>query len=260
MRKSSFLVNSRRDQIIQELEKNDAVYIDKMSQLLNVSNVTIRRDLELLEKSGRVVRFHGGAKLNKENNQLSTLEEKLQLNVKEKRLITQKAAEFVQDDDIVFVNNGSTVAFIPQYITSNNVTIISNNARLPSCEFGQNITLHVTGGALDRKMMSLTGQFAIHALKQVYANKCLIGVNGITAECGITTSILEEAAVNSLMISRCNGKRIVVADSSKVGRLLSFISSPIDNIDVLITTTLADKEAIKKLRDCGVEVIDLPIE
>lgn len=258
MRNSSYMVSNRREEIFRRLQEQGTLFIDQLSQDLNVSEVTIRRDLNILEASGNIIRFHGGAKLSTPNRYVSTMEEKLHLNIEEKILIAQKAAKFIHHDDMVFINTGSTVTYIPQHIESDNVTIITNNARLPICEYGQNITLHMTGGALDRKMMSLTGHLAIHALEQMYASVCLIGVNGITAENGITTSIYQEAEVNALMINRCQGKRIVVADSSKVGRALNFVTAPISSIDILITTTRANQECIRQLRESGVEVVLVP--
>ncbi|MDO4573224.1 MAG: DeoR/GlpR transcriptional regulator, partial [Clostridia bacterium] len=95
---------------------------------------------------------------------------------------------------------------------------------------------------------------------RVYATKCILGVNGITAEDGITTSIHQETSINSLMLRRCKGERIVVADSSKVGHSYDFISASIDMIDCLITDSDADEADLERLRAAGVKVLVVPAE
>ena len=92
-------------------------------------------------------------------------------------------------------------------------------------------------------------------IRDSYATVCVLGVNGISAEDGITTSLYQETEINDAMLNRCRGKRIVAADSSKVGRTLNFISAPIDKIDMLVTTARADPAEIEKLKARGVEVL-----
>lgn len=93
------------------------------------------------------------------------------------------------------------------------------------------------------------GDFATNVINQIYANLSILGVNGITAENGATTSNLQETIVNGKMVERCTGKVIIIADSSKIGKTHSFTSAQIQDIDILITGADADPEELRRIRE-----------
>lgn len=261
MRKSIFQVNRRQQALLMQLEQEHVVYVNRLSEQYGVSEITIRRDLESMEKAKLVTRFHGGAKLpNEPAEAIPPFEEKGLRNLDEKVLIARQVAELIREDDTVFMNSGSTVAHIPPLLEDKRVTIITNNAKMAGVDYGENVSLLITGGMHNKISQSLTGDLTKYALEQVYATVCVLGVNGISAEVGVTTSLYQETEINETMLNRCRGKRIVAADSSKVGRTLNFISAPIGKIDLLVTTSRADTEEIEKLRAEGVEVIVVPYQ
>ena len=261
MRRSVFQVNRRQQAVLEQLEREGVVYVSRLSQKFSVSEITIRRDLESMERAHLLTRFHGGARAVEEPAEAVPLfDEKGLRNIDEKLLIARQVAQLIQEDDMVFMNSGSTVTHIPQFLQGKRVTIITNNAKMSCVDYGENVNLLLTGGLHNKITQSLTGDLAKHALEQVYATVCVMGVNGISAEDGITTSLYQEAEINNTMLNRCRGKRIVAADSSKVGRTLNFISAPIEKIDVLVTTSRADPEEVEKLRRRGVEVLIVPYE
>lgn len=255
MRRSSADVNARRDAIIEILENKKTCYTEELAKMLGASDVTVRRDLDTLASEGKVARFNGGAALPEKASDVDSFEKKLQLNSEEKILIAKKAAEFIHENDMVFLNSGTTVLYIPEFIDCHNVTIITNNVRMPYSNRIQDIGVTFTGGALNAKTMSLGGRFALMTLKQVYGSICILGVNGIDAESGVTTSVYQETEINELMLERCKGKKIVVADSNKIGKARSYISSKLDSIDYLITTSKADSDQLSKISKKGVRII-----
>ena len=99
------------------------------------------------------------------------------------------------------------------------------------------------------------GEFAINSIRKVTANKCFLGASGISAAGGVTSSIIQEVAVNQSMISQCSGPKIVVAESSKIGVRHSFFSYGLNMVTHLITDSGADPEELARIRDCGVETI-----
>lgn len=261
MRKSVFQVNKRQKEVLSQLEQDGVVYVTRLSERFGVSEITIRRDLETMERARLLTRFHGGARLPEEPAEAVPLfDEKGRRNLDEKILIARRVAELIHEDDMVFMNSGSTVTHIPQFLQNKRVTIITNNARMACVDYGESVSLLLTGGIHNKITQSLTGDLAKRALEQVYATVCVLGVNGISAEDGITTSLYQETEINDAMLNRCRGKRVVAADSSKVGRTLNFISAPIDKIDMLVTTSRADPAEVEKLKARGVEVLVVPCE
>ncbi len=257
MRNSDSIVHTRRQNIIKLLRSNGRLSIKDISDAFSVSDITIRRDLEVLESQNLVERSHGSVTLHKNLLEESTpkFDDKSTIFTAEKERIARVAALRIQEGDVIFVNAGTTVLYLPKYIRVPHVRIVTNNACMATAEGQDNIELFITGGERYPKTQSLVGDMAIYSLSRINANKCILSVNGITAEQGITSSYYMETSVNFTMLSRCSGERIVIADSSKIGRVFSFVSAGIDLVDTLITDAGADKEELAKLERAGVSVV-----
>lgn len=256
MRSSRSVVEKRRTKIMQMLETDGIVNVNELSKLLGASPLTIRRDLDALENSCLLERFYGGAqpihlKNGKENNIFSS---GLTLH---KHAIAKRAASFVEDGDIIFINTSSTALAILPYITAKQVTVITNNVRAITCERRKDMMLVFTGGELHQPKEAMVGDFATNNLNQVTASKCFLGCNGLTVEEGLTTAVLQESSINSLMLTRVTGPRYIVADKTKIGRRLNFIYGPISKITCLITDTEAPISEVEKFRQY-VEVWQVP--
>ncbi len=254
MKRHKSIVDSRRRQILLALEENETVKVDELAKQLNVSSLTIRRDLEYYEEQNLVERFYGGAML---VNQL-VARNKPSLNFAlAKHAIACKAAEFIEEGDTIFLNTSSTALLLLKYLKNKRVTVITNNGKAIFSEKGPNISVVLSGGELREPKEAMVGEFAINNLSRVTATKSVIGCSGITAESGITTAVLQEVAINELMLNRVANQRIILADHSKIGRNHSFISGSIELVSILITDTLADKEAVEKIKSKGVRVIQV---
>lgn len=256
MKNSALLVEERRNRILDILREEKKVKVAQLSSQMKVSEITIRRDLDLLEKENLVMRFHGGAQILEDpGSSLPIFNKKQAANMAKKDCIGRKTAELIEDDDVVFMNSGTTVLCVLKYITSNNVRVITNNAMAPSVDCSSRVGVILTGGECGRDTKSLAGDFAMTTISKVYATKCILGANGISANAGITTSIHQETSINNMMLQRCVGKRIVVADSSKIGRSVDFVTADIDAIDCLVTDSEADPAEVRRLENLGIEVI-----
>jgi DeoR/GlpR family transcriptional regulator of sugar metabolism len=110
------------------------------------------------------------------------------------------------------------------------------------------MTLILTGGEVCPPENMLVGDFTLDAMKNIRVSKSFLGCNGITAQKGITTSILQESTINDLILARTSGKKLIVADRTKVGRISNFTCGTCDRLSCLITDSLASKEEVKKLR------------
>jgi DeoR/GlpR family transcriptional regulator of sugar metabolism len=117
------------------------------------------------------------------------------------------------------------------------------------------VELVLSGGEIHSRKRSMVGDLAVHFLSRISANKAFIGVSGISADMGVTTSVLQETAVNEVLMKRCNGMCYVLADHSKVGIQNNFLSAPIDLVHTLITDEAADASELNRIRHKGVDVI-----
>lgn len=254
MRNSQSVVDTRRKKILDLLDETGFVKISDLAKRLNVSPLTIRRDLEALDDHDMIERFYGGAALVQRSADSNIFSSAYTLH---KQAIAQKAATLVQDGDTIFINTSSTALAILPYINAKQVTVITNNMRATACKRREDMILMLTGGELRLPKEAMVGDFATNNLSTVTANKCFLGCNGITTQEGLTTAVFQEAAVNRLMLTRVTGPRYVLADKSKIGRQLNFIYGPLDEVTCLITDTEAPQDEIEKLRQT-MEVIQVP--
>jgi DeoR/GlpR family transcriptional regulator of sugar metabolism len=228
--------------------------MDDLYGMLDTSEATVRRDLEWLERAGVVERTHGGAIL---SQRLALEPEYLlraQKHIEEKRLIGALAASLIDDNDVVFINSGTTTTQVIRNIRENaGITVFTNNVH-GVLELGKaGFKNHLIGGEFQPHSNSVAGRFAIDNLRQVYADKAILGVDGVSLLYGCTVPSNPEAEVVKQMIERTRGKVFIVADSSKWGVVANFQISTIDGIDKLISDGGLDPAAIAALSASSVE-------
>lgn len=263
MKKTQSIVSKRRKRILEYLKTNETISTNDLAEILNISPLTLRRDLQALDEEGLIIRHYGGAKLvtpsddiishdnNSENNNISLI------LTKKKKIIAKYAADLVNDGDTIFINSSSTALCMLEHLGNKRVNIVTNNGKALNSTIGPNIELVLTGGQVYERKQSLVGDFATYILSKITADKCFLGVSGIAADSGISTSVLQETLINHEMINRCNGPVYILADSSKVGRHHNFSSGDINEISHLITDCDISEAEIKDLEDKGVKVIPL---
>lgn len=243
----------RRERIQEYLAVHQIARTADLCELLDTSEATVRRDLEWLEKEGILERTHGGAVL----NQRMTFEPEYMLRAQrypeEKRLIGMLAASLIEDDDIVFINSGTTTTQVIRHIRDGaGISVFTNNLNA-ALEVGEAGFQHyLIGGEFQPRSKSVAGRFAIENLRQVYANKAIIGVDGISPKHGCTVPTNAEAEVVKLMIERTKGEIILVADHSKWGVVSNFQIACMDEIDILVTDEGLDVSAIESLETYNV--------
>ncbi len=257
MNSRSFVYN-RHLRILDILKDKGSVSVDELAEALDVSAVTIRRDLDVLDQRGFLVRTHGGAlPMNQRVEQVPERQfnEKDILNVMEKKRIAEKAVELVQDGEIIFMNSGSTLLFFIKALRNKRVKIITNNAAAIDCEHDPLVEFMFLGGEYREQSRSFVGEIPINTLKNFYSNHTFLGTNGLDLERGLTTSNYQECSINQAMIENTHGKVIVLADSSKLGKVSNFISSELNKVDVVVTDTGCPDSIKKQLIEKGIEVI-----
>ncbi|UNY97289.1 transcriptional repressor AgaR [Zhouia spongiae] len=244
----------RRSKILELLDIKGQVNVNELSQELGVSEVTIRNDLDKLEKSKLLIRAHGGAF--KTSNIALTVTEKKKINLEVKRLIGKKAASLIEEEESVILDSGTTTFEISNNLNDfKNLTVISNALDIVNnLSKYENLDVFMPGGYLKEFSMSLVGPMAERNFRQLFCNKLFLGVDAIKPDLGVFTHHMEEAYLNQIMIDIAE-EVIVVADSSKFKRSgLAFICS-FEKIDKLITDDQIEKEHLIALEKNNVEVI-----
>ena len=248
--------HERHTRILQLMRQGGFVSVVDLSQELNVSQMTIRRDLDELKELGLLTRHHGGASLAPERGDMEwpfMLREREHLAQKER--IGHKAASYVEHGDVVILDGGSTVLQAANHLTQDRLTVVSNC--LPTLSIlavRRNINLMGTGGTFYWDNQCFIGPIAVAALNSINANIALMGTSGLSIKNGMTNRKIEEAAVKRAMIE-ASARRVLLMDSSKMNCHTLATVGPVDMIDILVTDdglALEDKEALEAQ---GVEVV-----
>ena len=255
MKQSRHLIEARRAGILKMLKERKKMRVEELSNCFQVSELTIRRDLEELDKKGEIVRFFGGAEIREEAMPVMKFTEKEVINREEKELVAQCAADLIQRESSIFMNSGTTVLEVMKRIKNKHATIITNNAQAGNALENGNCDLLCTGGIYNSATCSFIGEYSTNLIKETFAETAVLGVNGINVGSGITTSLFQETVLFKLMLERCRGKKIIVTDGSKVGRTKNYKSADIKQIDILITTSRADPQELEKIKNAGIQLI-----
>lgn len=246
----------RRVRIRELLEANRIVSGSELSESLGVSEATIRRDLECMEADGILERTHGGAILSRRMKLEPEYAVKVLAHPEEKSSIGALAASLIEEGDIVFTNSGTTCAQVIRHIPSGwNVTVITSNLGAALEVRDGSVELILLGGTVYPRSNSVGGRFASETLRQVYANKTFVGVDGMSPKHGFTVPSGPEAEIIRMMIERTRGPVIVVADHSKWGVVSDFEVARLDQIHTLVTDEGFDARASAELATRNVRVL-----
>lgn len=259
MKSSIKEIKERREEIIDLLfsEENNSKTVKNLATTFQVSEMTIRRDLNHLQEIGLVNRFHGGASLIVDTQKNKSKNEYMIERIKEE--ISKKAAEYINDNSTLYINSGTTALNIVDHLKKLSLIIVSNNIRLYQKDIGPNSTVIITGGEVRLPKEVLVGSLAMDALSTMHADIAVMSCSGISAEKGVTTDNPHEARINKLMINNTSGIVILVADYRKVGKDTNFMVTELADIDILITDAYSDIDAIRKIEESGVTVVQVNV-
>ena len=229
-------IAERHKLIIEALSKDGFVAVENLSTQLDVTSVTIRKDLRQLEKKGLLYRTHGGASPISPHIVERNVVEKEKINIEQKKRIGIAAAKLIEEKDSIILNSGSTICeFAKNILTQNSLTIVTSSvtATLILSEV-DNINLLLLGGRFRKSSMSVIGNYSTGLLSNITCTKCFLGVDGIDIDFGITTSNIEEAELNKSMMN-VSIRTIVLCDSSKFRNKGFAKICDIDDVDIIIT-------------------------
>lgn len=250
------LPNQRREKILELIREDGQAKVLNLSKIFKVTEVTIRQDLERLEKEGFIVREHGGAYLKNIDLSVRNFTLQNQDNLPEKMIIAKKALEFINDGDTIILDSGSTTTEIAKLITGfNNLTIITNAlniALILGADPG--INLVVTGGEFKAPTLSLTGQKAADFFQNLHVDKLFLACAGIALKSGLTYPGISDICVKRAMIESAD-ETYLVADSSKIGKNAFASLGALSLINYLITDSKIKDEDIEWLQTYDVKFL-----
>ncbi|WP_295750152.1 DeoR/GlpR family DNA-binding transcription regulator [uncultured Oscillibacter sp.] len=235
------LAEQRAERILRELAQRRAATVTDLCQVTGASEATIRRDLNALAKQGKLSKVHGGAMLMTAEflGEELDMETKRQLRTEEKDRAARYAAGLIRDDDVVFLDAGTTILRMAEHLPSSKALFLTNSIECACRLMERNLRTHVLGGMLKAGTMALIGAETLEALRRYNFTKAFLGVNGVTVAQGFTTPDPEEAAVKSLAAERAQTV-YVLADSSKFGQVTAAVMFPIEAA-CIITDRLPDQ-------------------
>lgn len=251
----TYIPADRQTRIRRLIKEKGIVKVVELSRMFGVTELTIRRDLDVLEKQGVLDRTHGGAILRHRMKTEPLYTEKDQTNRTEKEKIGRAVNNVVEEGDTLLINTGSTTSQVLRHLSGKPLRVISSNANAIMEVEDPNIELLLTGGIFRKQSNSLIGFFAHSMLEQVCGSKAIIGVDGLSIKFGLTTPVQQEAEVTRLMIERTQGPVIVVADHNKMGVVSNFVTAPIKKVNILITDSGIKPDFRKMLEEMGIRVI-----
>ena len=247
---------AERHRRIQELlRERQAVRVSTLSELLGVSEVTVRRDLEELERRGLLERTHGGAIAAQRMRIEPAYLEAITLHADQKRRIGEIAAGLVQPGDTIFLNGGTTTLQVFRHLEAPGAKVVTNHVGIALESSDRGVELILVGGEYRSPSNSCVGMFAADTVRKVFATKAILGVEGVSRRTGLTAAAAQEANIARVMIDQTQGQVIVVADSSKLGTVADFAIGPIDQVSVLVTDLGIDDEYRQELMELGLDVI-----
>ena len=246
---------SRREQIMELIHSQGRVKVAELSDKYGISEVSIRKDLEALEAQGQLTRIHGGAVgMNKLYVNMD-LNERFKTNAAAKKSVAELAARFIDDNDTIMMNAGTTLTYVLRALRGKkNISIVTNSVQnATEAALFPSFNVILLGGELDSKYQFTYGRDAIHQLENYHATKCILSVDGISAASGLTLYYSNEAELARKMIERSD-MSIVVADSSKLGKNVFARITDASETDLLITNKSDNSEELSRLRKLGVKI------
>jgi DeoR family fructose operon transcriptional repressor len=250
----------RRSQIAQMVLENGRVLVADLVHRFQVTETSIRRDLTLLEQASRLKRIHGGAIPLPGSSRTDSFAEKKELHIEAKERIGKAAAGLIKAKEIVLLDSGTTTLQIVQHIpaslrNSSAITLVTNSQPIAQEVLAWPAPkLTILGGLYLPDYQATVGPQTVGQLRELTADKVFLGADGLTLESGATTADVLMAEVDRTMADRSR-QVILVADSSKIGRVGFVPVKPLQAIHTLITDISAPADFVQAVRVAGLEVI-----
>ncbi len=245
----------RKRLIVQTVEERGSADVRDLADLLKASEMTVRRDLIQLANAGLLYRTRGGAMKVSLATDSHRFINKTAVNAERKDYICQLAAGEIQEGDSIFMDCGSTVFRLCQFIRNKRITVITNSLPVVAELMSSEVSINLVGGEVDKERQAVHGLIAEEHMARYRADRAFIGVDGISLQHGLSANSEKEASTATTM-ARQTKKIYLLCDSSKleINKYLNF--APLSLFDVLITDSEAQPELVAAYRQAGITLIN----
>jgi DeoR/GlpR family transcriptional regulator of sugar metabolism len=247
----------RHQEILRLLRREGVLSIRSLTDYMNVSHMTVRRDITALEDSGQVVSVQGGVRLAEWTGQAPPREREFraQLELPRKQAIGELAARFIEDDMVVFLDAGTTCqSVVPHLNPRKNLTVVTNDFYVVTSLFTHpHIEVIHTGGAVDASSGSSEGRIAAQAIKGINIDLFFLSTGTWNMARGVTTPSMDKVEVKLAALA-ASTSCFLLADSTKFGTVSKFRVAPIEELDAVVTDEQLPQEMQENIRDLGVTV------
>jgi len=250
------LTRQRQAEIIRILREQGTIHVRELSQLFDVSEVTIRSDLRTLEEAGILLRVYGGAVNNIGTALDVTFAARSTINREAKRRIAAAAVAMIQNGDTIAIDAGTTTMEIARQLpTDLRITVITTGPSIAmEAAAREKVTVDLIGGLLSPAHIAVVGSDAETSIQAFYTDKAFLAILAFDLERGLTDTSRAVARVKRAFLENAE-QAIVVADSTKFGKVAPVVVAPLSAADTLITDSGLSDTDVQRLREAGLEVI-----
>lgn len=247
-----------KEQRIQQIEKyihsKGTVSLDELCEQFDVSKNTIRRDINKIVKDGEIKKVYGGVM--SLSDELVPFENRNTSYSAQKELIAKKAAELIEDNDLIFLDSGTTVCYIPKYIDEHkNITIITNSLTVVNETLNkENFKVIIVGNTLKRKTNSFVNVDSWDNFNRYNIDKAFLAATGISVDKGATNSDILEYEIKSKIVEKA-AENYLLVDHSKFNKVALVTYCPIERLDAIITDGPVPENFKEPLLENQIELI-----
>jgi DeoR/GlpR family transcriptional regulator of sugar metabolism len=249
------LAADRRIKILERVAEGMSIQVADLARDYGCSEMTIRRDIQRLERDGFLRRTYGGATAHLTRSLDVAFNARALANAREKRLIALEATRRIEDALMLFVGIGTTAEQFARYLPARSeVTVVTGSLPIASLLGTRLSRAVVLGGSVRRDELSCVGPSARATLERYRFDLAVLGTAGLTARWGLTDINDDEAEVHRIAVER-SARLMVIADGSKLGLVASSMVAPASSIHILVTDSSAPEGELEALRALGMEIV-----
>ncbi|MFD0675489.1 MULTISPECIES: DeoR/GlpR family DNA-binding transcription regulator [unclassified Paenibacillus] len=249
------LSDVRHTKIVEFLNSTGSIKVSEISKSLQVSEKTIREDLEKLEEKGFLKRVHGGAVLIDHSESMLPIHKRRTRQYGEKEQIAAAAYKLIEDGQVVLLDAGSTTLELAKLMQHRSLTVITNDTNIATALADSNdIELCILGGYRRKSTYTIIGPSALSMMSELNVDIAFLGCSGVDLERGLSIFHREEAELKKRMI-KSSHRKVLLADHTKFGRTALISFAELNEMDTLITNHQTDEAIIQSIQHLGIEVI-----
>ncbi len=249
-------MNERQEQILSLCNANNFIYLKELSEIFpNVSQMTLRRDIDTLATEGHLIKIRGGARRTNSQYQEAAFTKRAAENQEQKTAVANAAIEYIGEESLIFLDSGSTTDWLSRLLTDRNITVYTSGTNVAAilCQ-KKNIKVHLTGGKLNGKNLSLSGPDAINSLKRVNFDTAILVASGYAPNSEFSCGNQTESELKRHVISK-SAKVVMLIDETKLSRSMHYTFCTPADVDVIVTSKAFPTEYKKHIRSINKSIV-----